>query len=404
VIHDEHGTEANAGRATGAESGRATRTDGGHAIRTDGGHTVARTADRVAALQDRLRAREADLAVLYPGPNTLYLAGVYGEPLDRHFLLAVPAEGDPRAVTPRKSLDLLEDESTVSEFEVLESNDPGAVAVRFAETLGEGVDRLLLDERTPFAVADPLRQETDATIAGAGDPLESLRIRKDDAEIAALKRSAAVADAVSEGVRSLEIVGMTEREVADEIRGRLHAKGATRLSFDVVVASGPNAARPYLRNRDREIRAGEPVILDFGGFVDGYASDQTRTTVFGGDPPEGFEAAHEAVRAALDAGVEAVEPGVTAGSIDRAAESVVVDHGFGENLIHGTGHGVGLEAHEAPAIADGNERVLEPGMVFSVEPGVYVDGEYGVRVEDLVVVTEDGCERLNDSPRTWRPL
>jgi Xaa-Pro aminopeptidase len=365
-----------------------------------------RHADRVADLQEALRTRDADLAVVYPGPNALYLTGVYGEPLDRHFLVAVPVEGQIRAVTPRKSLDLLEDRSSVSSFEVLESNDPEAVAERFVETLPSEVAAIRLDERTPYSVSRPLERTTDATVAGLHNLVEPLRIRKDDAELEAMKRSAAVADEVSTEIRNLgeEVLGMTEAEVADEVRGRLHAKGATRLSFDVVVASGPNAARPYLRNRDREIRAGEPVILDFGGFVDGYASDQTRTTVFGGDPPDGFVEAYETVRAALDAGVDAVEPGVTAGAVDRATEAVVRERGFGEHLIHGTGHGVGLEAHEAPAIADGNERTLEPGMVFSVEPGVYVEGEYGVRVEDLVVVTEDGAERLNDSPRTWRPL
>jgi len=365
-----------------------------------------RHAERVADLQDRLRQRDVDLAVVYPGPNALYLTGVYGEPLDRHFLVAVPAHGEVRAVTPRKSLDLLDDRASISSFEVLDSNDPRAVAQRFVETLSGDVKEIRVDERTPYSVSRPLERGTDATIAGMGDLVEPLRIRKDDAERAAMERSAAVADDVSVAVRKLgdEIVGMTEAEVADEIRGRLHAKGATRLSFDIVVASGPNAARPYLRNRGREIRAGEPVILDFGGFVDGYASDQTRTTVFGGDPPDDFEAAYETVRAALDAGVDAVEPGVTAGAVDRATEAVVRERGFGDHLIHGTGHGVGLEAHEAPTIADGNDRVLEPGMVFSVEPGVYVEGEYGVRVEDLVVVTEDGADRLNDSPRTWRPL
>ena len=200
-----------------------------------------------------------------------------------------------------------------------------------------------------------------------------------------------------------DTVGLTESELAAEIRGRLHAAGATRLSFDVVVASGPHGAEPYRRSSDREIDAGEPVILDFGGFVDGYASDQTRTVVFAGDPPEGFEDAHEAVVAAFEAGVEAVEPGATAGAVDRATEAVLRERGYGDDLVHATGHGVGLEAHEAPTVADGNEVELEPGMVFSVEPGVY-PGKFGVRVEDLVVVTESGCQRLNDSPKTWRPL
>ncbi|MFB6150671.1 MAG: M24 family metallopeptidase [Haloarculaceae archaeon] len=362
--------------------------------------------DRLATLQAGLADRDADAMALYPGPNTLYLAGFFGEPLDRHLLVCVPETGEPWVVTPRKSLDLVRDQSPIEKVRVTDANDSGAVSRRFAEELPGEVDDLLVDGRAPFSVTGPLDAAADAALDTADPLLTEARIRKDDGEVAALERSAAVADEVSEEIRAKgpRAVGATERELAQEIRGLLHAKGATRLSFDVVVASGPNAANPYLRHGDRRIREGEPVVLDFGAFVDGYASDQTRTVVFGGAPPDGFEAAYDAVRAALDAGVEAVEPGIPVGTVDDAANAVVEEHGFGENLVHATGHGVGLEAHEAPTVAGGNDRPLEPGMVFSVEPGVYVEGEWGVRVEDLVVVTGDGCRRLNHSPRTWKPL
>lgn len=357
--------------------------------------------DRVSAAQAAL---DDETLVCYPGPNTKYFAGIYGEPLDRHLLLAVPPAGDPFFVTPEKSMDLIRDESWIEEARVIPENDPAAVARRLADEVT--TNALLVDGRAPYSVTRVLDDASGATLVPADSFLTELRIRKDETEIAALRRSATVADEVSREIRSMgaDVVGMTEAELANEIRGRLHAKGGTRLSFPVVVASGPNAARPYVRNSNRTIDAGEPVIVDFGAFVDGNASDQTRTTVFAGDPPDEFEAAYEAVVAAFEAGVEAVEPGVTAGAIDRTVESVVVDRGFEANLIHGTGHGVGLEAHEAPTIGDGNERELEPGMVFSIEPGVYFEGEFGVRVEDLVVVTETGCERLNDSPKGWRPL
>lgn len=360
--------------------------------------------NRVASLQGQLEAH--DVLVLYPGPNTQYVANFFGEPLDRHLLIAVPASGDPWIVTPRKSLDLIQDVSWIELVTVIEDNDPKAVATRLSESLPDSVDRLLLDDRMPVSVAHPLQEAANMTFGLAGEVLKECRIRKDTDEIAALKRSGSVADTVSEKIRAMgtRAIGMTEAELADEIRGRLHAKGGTRLSFDIVVASGPNAAQPYYRHGDRRIREGEPVILDFGAFVDEYASDQTRTTVFAGEPSDRFLSAYEAVRTALDAGIEAVEPGVEASTVDRIVSGVIADHGFEDNLIHATGHGVGLEAHEEPTIANSATQNLELGMVFSIEPGVYFEDAFGVRVEDLVVVTENGCDRLNHSPRTWRPL
>jgi Xaa-Pro aminopeptidase len=245
-----------------------------------------------------------------------------------------------------------------------------------------------------------------ATFGLAEEVLGALRIRKDGDELAAMREAGRVADGASESVRAMgrEAVGLTERELVREIERRMAEKGGGGPAFDVIVGSGENGALPHHRHGDREIREGDPVVLDFGTRIEGYPSDQTRTVVFAGDPPAGFEDAFEAVRDALDAGVEAVEPGVPAEAIDRAAREVIEQRGYGENFTHRTGHGVGLEVHEDPYIVDGNDRELEPGMVFSVEPGVYFEGEYGIRIEDLVVVTEDGAERLNHSPRGWEPL
>jgi Xaa-Pro aminopeptidase len=211
---------------------------------------------------------------------------------------------------------------------------------------------------------------------------------------------------VSVEIRELgeEVIGMTETELADEIERRLASAGGEEVAFDTIAGSGPNGAKPHHRHEDREIRRGDPLVLDFGAYVDRYPGDQTRTVVLAGDPPEDYEAVHEVVREAQQAAVEAIEPGVPAEAVDRAAREVIEDAGYGEEFVHRTGHGVGLDVHESPYIVAGNETQLEPGMVFSVEPGIYLEGEFGVRIEDLVVVTEDGCERLNDSPRTWEPL
>jgi Xaa-Pro aminopeptidase len=231
--------------------------------------------------------------------------------------------------------------------------------------------------------------------------LAPLRRVKDDAEIDALRRAGRVADRVVDEIRALgsDVAGMTEDALAAEIESRLAAAGGDGVSFEPIVGSGPNGAKPHHAHGDRVVEAGDPVVLDFGARVDGYPSDQTRTLVFGGSPPAEFGRVHDVVREAQEAAVRAVEPGATADAVDRAARDVIE---YGDRFIHRTGHGVGLDVHEEPYIVAGNDLELEPGMVFSVEPGVYLPGRFGVRIEDLVVVTEDGCERLNDADRGWR--
>jgi Xaa-Pro aminopeptidase len=363
-------------------------------------------ASRRERAQTRLQERGADGAVAYPGPNLQYFTGFRGEPVDRFHALYLPAEGEATLVTPDGYHTQARTNASVEAFRTVPGNDPAAVAGALAELFGDG-DRLLVDDDALHALTGPLYAELGAESVESAAPLfRALRRRKDESEVTALKRSAAVADEVSEAVRALgaEAVGLTEAELATEIRAELHTRGARSVAFDVVVGSGPNGADPALRFSDREIRASEPVVVDFGCFLDGYASDQTRTVVFDGDPPARFPDVHEAVLAALDAGVDAVEPGATAGDVDAAVRETLADRGYGDRFTHPTGHGVGLASHEDLSIAEGEETTLEAGMVFSVEPGVYFEGEFGVRIEDLVVVTEDGCERLNDSPRTWEPL
>ncbi|MUW13800.1 M24 family metallopeptidase [Halorubrum sp. CBA1125] len=355
----------------------------------------------------RLQERGADAAIAYPGPNLQYFTGFRGEPVDRFHALYLPADGEAVLVSPDGYASQAHAYADVESIHSVDGNDPEAVAAAIESLLPRSPEAVLLDDDAVAALAGPLYERLGTDVVGSAKPVfTSLRRRKDDAEIEALKRSAAVADAVSEEVRALgaDAVGTTEAELATEIRAGLHARGAKGVSFDVVVGAGPNGADAALRHGDRTVRSGEPVVVDFGCFLDGYASDQTRVVVYDGDPPEGFEAVHEATVAALDAGVEAVEPGVTAGDVDAAVRGTLAERDLADRFTHGTGHGVGLASHEDLSIAEGVPTELEPGMVFSIEPGVYFDGEWGVRIEDLVVVTDDGAERLNDSPRTWRPL
>lgn len=336
-----------------------------------------------------------------------YVSGFAGE-RDRHLALLLTADGTRTFVAPESHVGQVRDASWIDDVHAVPRNAPGDVAAGLGDVVPDSTARVRVDDAMPTGVAHRLEAELPAaTFRLANELLLPLRLRKDEAERRALRRAAAKTDAVSAEIRALgdAAVGTTEAELAVEIRARLHERGATQVAFPVVVAAGPNGARPgQYRHGDRPIREGEPVVVDFGGFFGHYASDQTRTVVFGGDPPAGFPRAHDAVRDALEAGVAAAEPGVTAAELDRAVRDVVAERGFADEFVTDTGHGVGVEAHEPPTIGAGDDTTLAPGMTFSIEPGIYFEGDYGVRLETVVVLGEDGAEPLNTSPYTWGPL
>ncbi|SEH17873.1 Xaa-Pro aminopeptidase [Natronorubrum sediminis] len=400
---------------------------------------------RLTNCRRRLERSATDLLVCFPSPNLTYLTGFEESPSERHLLLFVPRIGTPALVAPKMyeqqlatlpidepplevrtwddDEDPLELIRTVLEtFETREGLEFGETST---ETITEidGDDRANNDNRTPgdasilvddrmwATLSQDLRAcAPDATFGLASDVLESQRIQKDDVELEALRRAGAIADRVSLEIRSRgeELIGTTESDLASEIEALLEAKGAGKPAFSTIVAAGANGAQPHHHSSDHEIERGEPIVLDFGAFVDAeleggtgrYPGDQTRTIV-PGEPTEEYKRVHEIVQKAQQAAVEAVEPGVTASAVDETARSVIEHAGYGDAFTHRTGHGVGLEVHEPPYIVGGNDRELEPGMVHSIEPGIYLDGKFGVRIEDLVVVTETGAERLNDSPRGW---
>jgi Xaa-Pro aminopeptidase len=232
--------------------------------------------------------------------------------------------------------------------------------------------------------------------------VELARLLKGPGEISALREAAvrlrSVADAAFAAVR----VGVTERDVAGAIEVAIRAAGYERLAFDTIVASGPNSALPHHRAGTRALAEGDLVVLDFGGVLDGYCSDLTRTVSVGA-PTADARRLHAAVREAQEAAVEAVKPGVPASEVDAAARRLLESRGLGDAFGHGTGHGLGLDVHEEPRIgpprADSPTVQLEPGMVFTIEPGAYVPGLGGVRIEDDVLVTESGCDVLTSVPR-----
>ena len=361
---------------------------------------------RTEAVQAELADSGADALICVPGRSLQYLTGFADEQRERHLFLLLPADGDATFFAPELYESQLRSTTWVRELETWgDASDPVTALATLFDDLGiPAAPDLYVDDRMWATFMQDLRAvRPGATIELASGVLADLRARKDDAELAALRTAARAADAAMERVRALgeDAIGLTEAELAGRIESFLTEAGGEGVSFETIVGSGPNGAMPHHTHGERRIAPGDPVVLDFGTRVDGYASDQTRTVVFDGDPGERFREVHAVVEKAQAAAVDTVAPGVTASAVDEAARSVIEDAGYGDAFVHRTGHGVGLDVHEAPYIVAGSDRTLEPGMVFSVEPGVYLDGAFGVRIEDLVVVTEDGCERLNRTTRGW---
>jgi Xaa-Pro aminopeptidase len=249
-----------------------------------------------------------------------------------------------------------------------------------------------LKECLPGLAFQPLRQE-----------LESLRSVKDEDEISNIRTAAAIASQALNAVLERIRPGMTEREIAADLDDAIRRGGAQEISFQTIVASGENSALPHARPQDRAVRQGDLMIIDFGAVFNGYCSDETCTVLLGkADARQ--EQVYQVVKEAHDRAIEAIRAGISCRSIDEAARSWIAGQGFGESFTHGTGHGVGLDVHEYPRLAAQSEAVLDVGMVVTVEPGVYLPGLWGVRIEDLVVVQRDGCEVLSKIPKEFSTI
>lgn len=360
---------------------------------------VADLAARLARAQQVARAEEVDALLVTPGADLRYLTGYDAIPLERLTCLVVPAEGPVRIVVPGLE-QAAAAASPVGELDVEivtwgETDDPYALV---ASLLGPapvvGVDNHMWAEKVlRLQSAMP---ETRQVLAGR--VLRELRVRKSPDEVAALRRAGAAIDRVHQQVPQWLRAGRTEREVGRDIADAIVAVGHVRVDF-VIVGSGPNGASPHHELSDRVIESGDPVVVDIGGTMpDGYCSDSTRTYAVGEPEPE-FLAYYEVLRAAQHAACEHVRPGVSCESVDAVAREAIAAAGYGDRFIHRTGHGIGLETHEEPYIVSGNEELLEPGMAFSIEPGIYLAGRHGARIEDIVVCGEDTGERVNLTTR-----
>ncbi len=360
----------------------------------DGEHAV-HDPDRLARAAARAAESGLDALLISPGPDLRYLTGYAAMALERLTCLVLPAASEPVLVVPR-----LEQPAAAAspvgamELEIRtwdEYEDPyGLVATMLPKAGRVGVDNHMWAEKV-------LRLRTampgvDQSLAG--DVLRELRMCKSPAEVQALRDAAAAIDRVHTAVPQWLHAGRTEREVGADIAAAIRAEGHETVDF-VIVGSGPNGASPHHELSDRVIERGDPVVVDIGGTTaTGYCSDSTRTYAVG-EPPADFLSYYAVLERAQAAAVEHVHPGVSCASVDAAARNAITDGGYGEAFLHRTGHGIGLETHEDPYIVAGNELPLEPGMAFSVEPGIYLAGRHGARIEDIVVCTADGVEPLN---------
>ncbi|HEY7522807.1 MAG TPA: Xaa-Pro peptidase family protein [Candidatus Limnocylindrales bacterium] len=367
-------------------------------------------ADLYRSRIDRLAGRAEDAgfgAVLIAvGPDLEYLTGYRAMPLERLTMLVLGG-GRVTLLAPRL------------ERAAAEAGTVPEVPIRTWEET-ESPHRLIGDlvpvgEATRVAVSEQLWalhllriQEAlpAATFEIVTPLLREIRMRKDPPEVELLRRAARAADRVVDRIAAGRLVGRTEADVAREVRDRLVAEGHDSGDF-AIVASGPNSASPHHEASDRVIQAGEPIVLDIGGRLGGYASDTTRTVwVTGGDPARGpdpeFRRLFDVLQSAQDEATGAVRPGIPCERIDAVARGIIEAGGFGPNFIHRTGHGIGLETHEEPYIVAGSTTPLEAGMAFSVEPGIYLEGRYGARIEDIVVCGPNGPIVLNETSRDLR--
>lgn len=353
--------------------------------------------DRVRRTAEEAVADGIAVVVVAPSPDLAYLTGYDPPPYERLTLLVIRPGADAVFLVPMLERPLASASPLGRSVEVVgwtDGEDPYEAA---AGLLPPAAVVAIGDRMWASHLLGLQRVLPGASFVSASPVISRLRSVKDTDELAALARAARAADETFRQICDGRFEGRHEVDVAEDLSDLLVRNGHRRADF-AIVASGPNGASPHHEPGARTIRARDVVVMDFGGEFGGYFSDTTRTVVVG-EAPAGLPEVYDAVRAAHDAALGAIRPGAAAQDVDRAARGVIETAGYGASFIHRTGHGIGLEVHEPPWIVEGNEVELRAGMTFSVEPGIYLEERFGVRIEDIVAVTADGVERLNRSTR-----
>jgi len=361
---------------------------------------------RFDRLNASLQASGLDAVILNPGPTLTHLSGLHFHLMERPVVLLFARDQDPAIVLPE--LELQKVASLPYQLRVFPY--PENIA-EWDNAFRKAVQALGLDGKRIGVEPRQLRLlefqyvkagAPEADYPDASDALASLRLRKDQAEVEAMRRAVKIAqDALEATIPSIKI-GMSEKELSSELVVQLLKKGSEpEMPFAPIVSGGPNAANPHASPSERKLQAGDLLVVDWGATYDGYISDLTRTFAVG-EVDEKYKKIHQIVQEANAAGRAAGKPGVPCANVDQAARAVIERAGYGQYFTHRTGHGIGMEGHEDPYMRGDNMQLLEAGMAFTVEPGIYLPNRNGVRIEDNVVITESGADVLSDMPREIR--
>ena len=364
------------------------------------------TQSRFDRLNASLRISDLDAVILNPGPTLTHLTGLRFHLMERPVVLLFAKDQDPAIVLPE--LELQKVASLPYKLQVFAyPENPSEWDNAFrkaAQALGLDGKRIGVDPRQlrlmEFRHVKAGAPEAD--YPDASDVLSSLRLRKEKAEVEAMRRAVQIAQDALEATIPLIKMGMTEKELSSELVVQLLKHGSdSEMPFAPIVSSGLNSANPHASPTERKLQAGDLLVIDWGAAYDGYISDLTRTFAVGEVDAE-YEKIHKIVQDANAAGRAASKPGVPCANVDKAARDVIEKSGYGKYFTHRTGHGIGMEGHEEPYMRGDNMQLLEPGMAFTVEPGIYLPNRNGVRIEDNVVITDDGADVLSDMPREIR--
>lgn len=356
------------------------------------------TTRRLAALRERMAATGTGLIAIGPGSHMDWVLGFHPHPDERPCLLLIGPQKE-CFLMPALNAEGSRERTDIAFYNWADDTGPDAALRQALQAVGATSPGLVvLDEtmRTDFALllVDALPAGTRRTFTP--ETLGGLRMRKDSAEYQKLKMNAGIADRAMLAAFEAVTPGMTELELADVIKAHFTSEGASPQFW--IVGAGGNGAFPHHATSDRVIGEGDAIVIDIGGRKQGFPSDITRMAVVG-EPPAGYGQIHAIVEKAVQAAMKAARPGAKARDVDAAARGVITDAGYGEYFVHRTGHGMGIDGHEPPYITATSETALEEGMVFSIEPGIYIPGRFGIRLEDIVILREDGPEILSSLPR-----
>jgi len=364
------------------------------------------TQSRFDKLNASLRTSELDAVILNPGPTLKYLTGLGFHLMERPVVLFFAKDQVPVIVMPE--LELQKVVSLPYQLQVFaypeNPSEWGNAFRKAAQALGLDGKRIGVESRSlrllEYGYVKGGAPEAD--FPDAGDVLSGLRLKKDKAEVEAMRKAVQIAQSALEATIPSIKIGMAEKELSSELVAQLLKHGSEpEMPFSPIVSGGPNSANPHASPSERKLQAGDLLVIDWGATYDGYISDLTRTFAVG-DVDDEYQKIHKIVQESNAAGRAAAKPGVPCANVDIAARDVIEKSGYGKYFTHRTGHGIGMEGHEDPYMRGDNMQILEPGMAFTVEPGIYLPDRNGVRIEDNVVITETGADVLSDMPREIR--